>query len=173
MTIQSVRPDLLTALGAVTTWLNSTSLPTAWTYPQGEKWTIEQEFDHVLYSTYGIVLLFSDPGRANWRPADRPSRTYDEIVTQYDAAVRQLPPSPVVAREAKSLTKQNTAWHQTLAAIDPLLPTLTSANLTDNTVWKHPVLGPVTGLEMLYFSVHHTYHHLATMKKKQAAVVLS
>ncbi|WP_041257936.1 DinB family protein [Fibrella aestuarina] len=170
MTLATARPDVLGAIQHITDWFNSPGLADAWTRPQGEKWTIEQEVAHLLRSTYGLVQLYGEPARVNWRPTDRPSRSYDEIVAQYNAGLEQLPPTTNAAireTQPKSLVEQNTAWHQTLAAVEALLPTLSDMDLTGNTVWKHPILGPVTGLEMLFFTTHHTYHHLASLKRKQ------
>lgn len=167
--IDSPATALMVNLRHVSDWLSNPNLAAAWVRPQGEKWTIEQEFAHLLRSTYGIVQLFGEPGRAVWRPTDRPSRPYDEVVGQYKAALPMLPPNTnaaVATAEPKPLATQTTAWQQTLAAIETILPALTDADLTGNTVWKHPLIGPLTGLEMLYFSTYHTERHLESLSKK-------
>ncbi|MBO0933702.1 DinB family protein [Fibrella aquatilis] len=166
------RTALLHQLNLATEWLNDLTLESSWTAPQGEKWTIEQEFAHLLRSTYGIVQLYSEPARANWRTTDRPSRTYDEVVAQYKAALPLLPAgaNPVPPGDPKLLTQQRAAWQQTVAAVAATLAGVSDEELTTNTVWKHPLIGPVTGLEMLLFSDYHTTHHLASMQKKQETV---
>lgn len=163
------KTNLLHQLDLVNDWLNDITLETVWTAPQGEKWTIEQEFNHLLKSTYGIVRLYGEPARANWRSADQPSRTYDEVIAQYKAALPLIPAgfNPVPPGDTKLLTQQRAAWQQTVADVAATLAGVSADELTGNTVWKHPLLGPVTGLEMLYFSDYHTGHHLAIMQRKQ------
>ena len=167
------RSALLGQLSMITDWLNDLTLEASWTAPQGEKWTIEQEFSHLLYATYGIVRLYGEPARANWRTANRPSRTYDEVVAQYKAALPMLPAgaNPTPSGDPTRLTQQRAAWQQTVAAVEATLAGVSDDELVGNTVWKHPLIGPVTGLEMLYFSDYHTSHHLTSMQKKQGLVV--
>jgi hypothetical protein len=169
MTLETAHPDLMNALHRVSNWLTTTDLTEAWLRPQGEKWTIEQEFSHLLRSTYGIVQLYGPPARANWRATDRTSRTYEAIVAEYKDKLQFVPPNinaAVAAAEPKPLAAQTAAWQQTLMAIEGILPTLSEADLQQNTVWKHPLLGAVTGLEMLYFSTYHTEHHLKSLMRK-------
>jgi hypothetical protein len=169
MTLETARPDLMTALDNVSNWLTTNGLTDVWTRSQGDKWTVEQEFAHLLRSTYGISQLYGEPARANWRPTDSPSRTYDAIVAEYREKLKFIPPNinaNIAAAEPKPLAAQATAWQQTLAGIAATLPTLSEADLQQNTVWKHPLIGPVTGLEMLYFTTYHTTHHLASLQRK-------
>jgi uncharacterized damage-inducible protein DinB len=171
MTPETARHDLMTTLEAVSTWLTTPNVPEVWNRPQGEKWTLEQEFAHLLRSTYGIIQLYGEPARANWRLTDSSSRTYDEIVAEYREKLKFIPPNinaNVAAAEPKLLAAQAAAWQQTLAGIAATLPTLSEADLRQNTVWKHPLIGPVTGIEMLYFSTYHTTHHLQSLERKSA-----
>ena len=172
MTTPEPKSALVGQLQLITDWLNDITLEAAWTAPQGEKWTIEQELAHLLKATYGIVRLFGEPARANWREADRPSRTYDEVVTQYKVALPLLPPgaNPVPPGDPLLLTQQRAAWQQTVADVETTLTGVSADELMGNTVWKHPLLGPVTGLEMIYFSDYHTRHHLASLQRKQSSV---
>ena len=172
MTTTEPKSALIGQLHLITNWLNDGSLEAAWMAPQGEKWTIEQEFGHLLKSTYGIVRLFGEPARANWRPADRASRTYDEVVAQYKIALPLLPPgaNPVHPGDPTLLTRQRAAWQQTVADVETTLTGVSADELMGNTVWKHPLLGPVTGLEMVYFSDYHTIHHLTSFQQKQDSV---
>ncbi|MBO0938509.1 DinB family protein [Fibrella sp. HMF5335] len=169
MTTTDPKTSLLGQLHLITDWLNDITLEATWTAPQGEKWTIEQEFAHLLKSTYGIVQLFGEPARAGWRPTDRPSRSYDQVVTEYKAALPLLPPgtNPVPPGDPKLLTQQRAAWQQTVADVEATLQGVTPDELTGNTVWKHPLIGPLTGLEMIFFSDYHTGHHLASLQRKQ------
>lgn len=172
MTTTEPKSALVGQLQLITDWLNNITLEAAWMAPQGEKWTIEQEFGHLLKSTYGIVRLFGEPARANWRRADRPSRTYDEVVAQYKIALPMLPPgaNPVPPGDPALLTQQRAAWQQTTADVETTLAGVSADELMGNTVWKHPLIGPMTGLEMIYFSDYHTGHHLASFLHKQGLV---
>lgn len=47
---------------------------------------------------------------------------------------------------------------------------LADTDLDAYTVWKHPLLGPLTVREMIYFTIHHTDHHSASLQQKQTQV---
>jgi hypothetical protein len=134
-----------------------------------EKWSFGEEIVHLTMSTNGTAMLLSSPDE-RLLPSDHPSRTYDEIVQEY---LEKLALSPNIGRaiadqelkqyETKALQLNfDAASKAALAA----LPRWKEDNADAWMVWKHPLLGKMTAREMVYFTVYHTRHHLATLKHK-------
>ena len=127
------------------------------------KWTPIQQLSHIVKSVSPVRFAFTVPkfvlpvffGKAN-----RPSRTYDELVAKYKSKLqaggksttRFLPDSScdrfklqdAVERHVKVLTVK----------IDRF-----SEDELDRLILPHPLLGKLTLREMLYFTIYHVEHH--------------
>jgi len=148
--------------------------PDDWQRPQGEKWTIADEFEHLRLSTQATAFVLSSAGRLRWHDHPGGSRSFDTIVAQYDAGLAANPGltnagTRPATNAPLSLTDQRTNWTQLVPMLLQVLDALPESDLDAYTVWKHPLLGPLTVREMIYFTTHHTTHHQLTMAGKQAA----
>ena len=139
--------------------------------PNG-KWSAGQNLDHLIRAIKPLQLAYGLPKFALtilFGKANRPSRTYDELVIKYKTkltaggkASRPFIP-PVVSFEKKdALIKKYVEQKQKLTL---KIEKQSEADL-DKYVLPHPLLGKVTLREMLYFTVHHNEHHLNLLKSR-------
>ena len=132
--------------------------------PEG-KWNAGQQADHIRMSVrplnhalmlpaFIIRLLF---GRSN-----RPSRSYDELVSRYRQKLQAGGRAPsrfqpngctFVGRIelAKALMKEADGLARKAGRF--------SVSDLDTLILPHPLLGKVTLREMLYFTIYHVGHH--------------
>lgn len=127
------------------------------------KWTPVQQLSHIVKSVAPVKFAFNLPkfilsmffGKAN-----RPSRSYDELVAKYKSkleaggksATRFLPDTSydrtrllhVLEQHVKILCKKVERF---------------SEQELDRLLLPHPLLGKLTLREMLYFTIHHAEHH--------------
>ncbi len=129
------------------------------------KWTPLQQLSHIEKSVAPVKIAFVVPKfflRIVFGKANRPSRSYDELVAKYKSKLeaggksttRFLPDSTcdrimlqnVIERHVKVLIER----------IDRF-----SEHELDQFILPHPLLGKLTLREMLYFTIHHVEHHHA------------
>ena len=148
-----------------------------WQRTQGGKWTIAEEFEHLRLSTQATAFILSPAGRARWHAHMGESRSFDTIVAQYQAGLAANPgisnaaTRPATDSQNLSLSEQRTNWAKLMPILSAALTTLSESDLDAYTVWKHPLLGPVTVREMVYFTTCHTEHHQRSMARKQAEII--
>lgn len=138
--------------------------------PEG-KWTPGQHLEHLLRTTTPVNLALKVPKfylRFQFGKPTRKSRKFHELVQRYEerladggqAPERFSPPTvkperqaklvKSFLREGKKLNKRLLKWPE--AKLDAyILP--------------HPLLGKVTVREMLFFTLHHTRHHLKSLEE--------
>ena len=141
-----------------------------------EKWSVAQNITHLITSANMTRLVYRLPkfiiriysGRPN-----RPSRTYDELVTKYKLKLEQggrasgrFVAKPVLPEEGKEkiLETFTRSMNQLITSIqknwnDPQL---------DLYIAPHPLLGKITLRELCYFTIYHTEHHLYIIKERLA-----
>lgn len=136
------------------------------------KWTPGQQLEHILRSVSPVSLALSLPGfvlRLVFGKANRPSRSYEELVAKYHAALskggrasgrfdvkKQVP----VAHRNSLLT----ALRRTVLQLTRLSTQLSDAEL-DKYILPHPLLGKLTLREMLYFTAYHVLHHQCSVQE--------
>lgn len=136
------------------------------------KWTAAGHLDHLLRSTRPLNLALRLPlfainiivGKKN----ERPERTFEELVAKYKSklAAGGTASGPYVpkkvdfskeelknklGREVQRLNAGIDRWEEEKMGVY-LLP--------------HPLLGKLTIREMMFFTIHHTQHHLDILKEK-------
>jgi DinB family protein len=139
--------------------------------PNG-KWSAGQNLDHLIRSIKPLQLAYGLPKFALlilFGKTNRPSRTYDELVTKYKTKVAAggkasgpfIP--PVIRFEKKDELIKKYAIHtqNLIAKIEKQ-----SERDLDSYILPHPLLGKVTLREMLYFTIHHNEHHLELLKTR-------
>jgi hypothetical protein len=137
------------------------------------KWTAGQQLDHVSRAVRPVVLGLYLPKfvfKLFFGKANRPSRTYDELVEKYLGKLS----SPY--KISKAFVPKGIGYGQKeklantlMRNIDQLckqLDRLTEEQL-DHYILPHPLLGKITLREMMYFTIYHAGHHRKQVVKKE------
>lgn len=132
-----------------------------------DKWSVAENVKHLIISTNLSALAFRLPKfLVRWvggKP-NRPSRSYDELVTKYKLKLAQggrasstFVPKPF----SSSINKQKLLlqWNKVSEKFISALEKGRMENDLDNYVVKHPLLGRITLRELGYFTIYHTQHH--------------
>ena len=133
--------------------------------PNG-KWSAGQNLDHLILAIKPLQMAYSLPKFIlKWRfgKTNRPSRSYDELVTKYKTKLAAggrasgpfIPPDIPFERKNELLRKYETQKQKLIAKIKKQ-----SERDLDLYILPHPLLGKLTLREMLYFTIHHNEHHL-------------
>ena len=129
------------------------------------KWTAGQQLDHLYRSAKPLVLAFLLPPfivKLLFGKANRPSKTYEEIVQKYEGTLANG------AKASGSFVPKTITFEQRTSLVNSLqkvVQKITSkvANyneqLLDEVVLPHPLLGKMTAREMLYFTIYHVSLH--------------
>lgn len=167
-----MKAELAKSLQAITELLQVVSIED-WQRLQGDKWTIAQESEHLRLSTQGAAFVLSSAGRSRWFPFNGASRSYHTVIKQYQAAlaanvnVNNASTRPSDESNTLTLAQQTENWQKVVQQVLTTIDTVSEADLDSFTVWKHPLLGPLTVREMIYFTIHHTQHHHNSLSRKQ------
>ncbi len=173
-TYTEITQALADTLATVEKFILSNSMESLCTKPT-EKWSIAEELDHLTKSNDGSVLAFSQP-TANLRPTQHSPRSYDELVREYREkyAIKGVQmPTPLITsglRARHTVNETFAFFEKASQAMQKSLAPWTDNKLDGVTVWKHPLLGPVTAREMIFFTLFHNRHHLASMQQKLAVL---
>jgi len=140
-------------------------------YAPGDKWTAAQQLDHIVKSVSPVNMAMGLPkfillwkfGKAN-----RPSKTYDELINKYDrklleggkASARFVPAKIGSELKEKLMIQLTTLVNK----LNKKTEAHTEAAL-DRYILPHPLLGKLTLREMLYFTAYHVSHHKALVEK--------
>ncbi len=129
------------------------------------KWSAGQQLNHIQLSVAPFKQALSLPlfilklifGKAN-----RPSKTYDELVAKYrdklskgGVAPGRFIPKLVAFDNRERVVNKLTA---TVEGLCRRVKTYNESEL-DGYILPHPLLGKVTLREMLYFTIYHVTHH--------------
>lgn len=129
------------------------------------KWTAGQQLDHLYRSAKPLVLAFSLPPfivKLLFGKANRPSKTYEEIVQKYEDTLANG------AKASGSFVPKTIAFEQRTALANSLQQVVQkiafkvanyNEKLLDEVVLPHPLLGKMTAREMLYFTIYHVSLH--------------
>lgn len=129
------------------------------------KWSAGQQLDHILRSVSAVRQALRLPKfvlRLIFPEANRPSKTYEGLVTKYQLKLQtggraggRFVPSTVKAEQKESLAiNLNAEIKKLCSLIDHY-----SEGQLDSFVLPHPLLGKLTLREMLYFTIYHVQHH--------------
>jgi len=163
------KPQIITALNekvdAFNSYILSLTKEQFEATPHG-KWSAGQNLDHLIRSIKPLQLAYGLPKFALtilFGKTNRPSRTYNEVVTKYKTklaaggkASKPFIPPTINFQKKQDLIKKYA--EQKLKLITKIEKQSESA--LDKYILPHPLLGKVTLREMLYFTIHHNQHHL-------------
>ncbi len=140
-------------------------------YAPPDKWTAAQQLDHIHKSVKPLaqaLLLPKFIPRLLFGNANRPSKTYDELIQKYNTklaaggrATGRFVPPPIATAKRDGLVKL--VLHE-VSKICNRLAKFSEANL-DTLLLPHPLLGKLTVREMMYFTVYHVTHHEAIIRR--------
>lgn len=136
------------------------------------KWTPGQQLEHILRSVSPVSLAFSLPGfllHIFFGKANRPSRSYEELVAKYHAALQKggKASGRFAVKNLVPIQNRNsllTALKRTVLQLSRLSATKSEAAL-DAYILPHPLLGKLTLREMLYFTAYHVQHHQCSVQE--------
>jgi DinB superfamily len=164
MDIQEIQEQLITRHRDFIHELR-TLTPEEFHYAPEGKWNAGQQVDHIRTSVKPLNRILVLPAamiRMLFGRANRPSRTYDELVSRYrerlqggGRAPSRFQPRVCSFEErvplAKSLMKE-------VEGVARRAGTFSEKDL-DALILPHPLLGKITLREMLYFTIYHVGHH--------------
>ena len=129
------------------------------------KWSPGQQLDHLVRSVAPLEQALNLPKfipRMLFGKANRPSRSYDEVVARYQdklaqggkASGKYVPAAVTVAQRDALIDKLN----DLVEKLSRSLGSYREEDL-DTILLPHPLLGKLTLREMLYFTIYHVQHH--------------
>jgi hypothetical protein len=135
------------------------------------KWTAGQQAEHILKSINVLKKAFSYPKfvlKYKFGVTNRPSKTFDELITKYLMRLKNAPPTP--KRFEPSTTNFNhreVLTKQIIKAVQKLNNKVekVSEEKLDYYILPHPLLGYQTLREMLYFTIFHVQQHQGFIKR--------
>jgi DinB superfamily len=135
------------------------------------KWSAGQQLHHLFLSVKPLTQALQLPSfilKFIFRKANRPSKTYEELVEKYKSklaaggrASGRFMPKPVNVKEKDMLIEKLEHAIKKLAAV---INNYSEEDL-DQILLPHPLLGKITLREMMYFTIYHAEHHLAITKR--------
>jgi DinB superfamily len=142
------------------------------------KWSIAENLIHLGVSAKRLAGAMSLPKEdliAKFGTASKPSRDYEEIPTIYYATANQraiVAPPAFAATQTAETTRASVVegYSKSHAFLTVALSNFTDEELEKHQI-PHPLLGPLTVREMIYFTIFHIGHHQKAVDRIVAAHV--
>ena len=137
-----------------------------------EKWSIAQNVDHLTKAVNTTRLAYSLPKvfvRMLFGKANRPSKTYDELVAKYKLKLAQGGKASGRYLPKTKFTKKLTLIQKWQKANETYLEAIElkwNDEQLDIYIAPHPLLGKLTLRELCHFTIYHTEHHLSIIKAR-------
>lgn len=169
------KPQIISALNenvdAFNNYISSLNKEQFEATPNG-KWSAGQNLDHLIRAIKPLQPAYGLPKfvlQIMFGKTNRPSRTYDEVVTKYKTKLAAggrasgpfIPPFISFEKKDELIKKYVNQKQKLISKIEKQ-----SENDLDVYILPHPLLGKVTLREMLYFTIHHNEHHLELLKSR-------
>jgi DinB superfamily len=139
--------------------------PTQQLYAANDKWSAAQQAAHIYQSVRPLAIGLRLPKfvvKLIWGKANRPSKTYTELVDKYTSKLQMggRATAPFVPK-AISTEQLPILYKKINKSVERFVKNITNYTETDldNYILPHPLLGKVTLREMLYFTIYHVQHH--------------
>ncbi len=140
-------------------------------YAPADKWTAAQQLDHIHLSVKPLTQALGYPKfipRLLFGKANRPSRTYEELIERYNSklslggkASAKYVPASIAYDQRDRLIKLT---QKSLENMCNRIKKFSETEL-DNLILPHPLLGKITIREMLYFTAYHVQQHENFIKR--------
>jgi hypothetical protein len=171
------KPEIISALNKNVDAFNNYIVPLnkeQFEATPGGKWSAGQNLDHLIRSIKPLQPAYGLPKfvlRIMFGKTNRPSRTFDELVTKYKTKLADggrasgpfIPRFISFEKKDELIKKYNEQKQKLITKVEKQ-----SENDLDAYILPHPLLGKVTLREMLYFTIHHNEHHLELLKNRTA-----
>ena len=139
-----------------------------------EKWSIAQNVSHLITSANMTRLAYRLPKfivRIYAGKPNRPSLSYDELVTKYQLKLQQggRASGRFVAKPVDEITGKEKVLDSFNKSMEILISTINNKwkdTQLDQYLAPHPLLGKLTLRELCYFTIYHTEHHLHIIKER-------
>ncbi len=138
------------------------------------KWSIAQNVTHLISSARMTRLAYRLPKfivRIYTGKPNRPSRTFDELVSKYNLKLEQggkasgtYIPKPVSSTAGKE--KVITHFSMTMDRLMLSINKKWKDDQLDQYLAPHPLLGRITLRELAYFTIYHTQHHQNIIRER-------
>ncbi len=162
MTKQEIQRSLIENYAAFTEHLRR--MPDNLVHQAAEgKWSPAMQAEHLVKSVSPVTLTFLLPkfvlplvfGKAN-----RPSRTYDELIAKYKLKLSEggRASKPFIPEVPENLSEVCERLEKSVATLCNRTESFSETQL-DRMILPHPLLGKLTLREMLYFTAYHARHH--------------
>ncbi len=127
------------------------------------KWSPAQQAEHLVKSVRPVALAFALPKfilPALFGKANRPSRTFDDLVARYQEklAAGGRASRPFIPGVPTNLRGLCSRLEQMIDRLNRRVERFSESEL-DTLILPHPLLGKLTLREMLYFTAYHAEHH--------------
>jgi len=130
-----------------------------------QKWTAGQQLDHIIKSVAPVNLAFALPAfvlKISFGKANRPSRSYEQLVEKYRSKLNEGGRAPGRFVPASISINQRTAL---ISKLEKLVASVSarvegfSEQQLDLLILPHPLLDKLSLREMVYFTIYHAGHH--------------
>jgi hypothetical protein len=139
-----------------------------------DKWSIAENIHHLTTATKMTSLAFRVPKfvlRLLFGKPNRPSRSYEELVTKYKAKLeaggaasgRYVPSAKEINCPKEELIEK---WDSAAQRYLSRLKYYWEEEKLDTYIVTHPMLGKITVRELAYFTIYHTQHHLKAIRQR-------
>jgi DinB family protein len=141
-------------------------------YQPGDKWSIAQNVDHLTRAVKTTKLAYSLPKifvRTLFGKANRPSRSFEELVAKYKLKLAQGGKASGPYLPKTQFTKQLALvqkWQKENENYLEAIELKWKDEQLDRYIAPHPLLGKLTLRELCYFTIYHTEHHLNIIKTR-------
>lgn len=137
-----------------------------------KKWSAGQNLDHLIRSIRPLLPAYSLPRfllKIVFGKANRPSRSYDELVLKYEDKLGKggkagrlfIPPHVSFDKKEILLDKYSQYKNRLISKVKKH-----KEEDLDSFILPHPLLGKITLREMLFFTIHHNVHHLRILESR-------
>ncbi len=135
------------------------------------KWSIYQNIDHINKSNKLTAVGYMTPKfmlQTLFGKSKNGSRTTEEIIHLYQAELQNGAKSPKLFEAGASKIKESSSllqkYNDQISSLKSQVESWSDEELNIYRM-KHPILGNLTGKEMLSFTVYHQFHHLNTIQR--------
>jgi len=167
---QSIATALDEAVAEVNQYVQSLDESSFGRAPEG-KWNAGQQLDHLLRSIQPLNLAYRLPDFAlkiMFGKANRPSKTYQGLVEKYEsklalggrASGRFIPKTIPYSNRPLLIRRYEKEKNKLVKCIQQY-----DEDALDQYILPHPLLVKLTLREMLFFTIHHNFHHLNLIRK--------
>ena len=135
------------------------------------KWSIFQNIDHINKSNQLTTIGYKTPKMmlgVLFGKSKSGSRSTQEIIQLYQDSLKGGAKSPALFEAKDWISSSNTEllkkYNEQISSLRKSVEDWSDEDLNTDCM-KHPILGKMTAIEMLSFTVYHQFHHMKTIQR--------